>query len=66
MGAMEDMSILAGVWPGRAKVDKTPKLGYMATFPIPEALCLGSHLHAGGQEDLPRVHDGRALDQHLA
>ena len=45
MGAMEDMKYLAGMLAGaRAKADGNPKLGYMATFPIPDApwMCAGS------------------------
>ena len=42
-GAMEDFKYLAGMLAGsRAKVDGNPKLGYMATFPIPEELRLGN------------------------
>ncbi|MGZ6317000.1 MAG: BMP family ABC transporter substrate-binding protein, partial [Anaerolineales bacterium] len=42
-GAMEDMKYLAGMVAGsRAKLDGNPKLGYMATFPIPEELRLGN------------------------
>jgi basic membrane protein A len=42
-GAMEDMKLLAGMLAGsRAKLDGNPKLGYMATFPIPEELRLGN------------------------
>ena len=41
-GAMEDMKYLAGMVAGsRAQVDNNPKLGYIATFPIPEELRLG-------------------------
>ena len=36
-GAMENMKYLAGMVAGsRAKADGNPKVGYMATFPIPE------------------------------
>ena len=42
MGAMENMKYLAGMLAGaRAKMDGNPKLGYMATFPIPEEIRLG-------------------------
>jgi len=42
-GAMEDMKYLAGMLAGaRAKADGNPKLGYMATFPIPEEIRLGN------------------------
>ena len=66
-GAMEDFKYLAGMLAGsRAKLDGNPKLGYMATFPIPEELRLGNAIMLGRQADLPRVHHGHALDQHLA
>jgi basic membrane protein A len=65
MGAMENMKYLAGMLAGaRAKADGNPKLGYMATFPIPEEIRLGNA--TGHEEDLPRMYDGCALDQHLA
>ena len=39
MGAMENMKYLAGMLAGaRAKADGQTKLGYMATFPIPEEI----------------------------
>jgi basic membrane protein A and related proteins len=45
---MEDMKFLAGMVTGsRAKVDKNPKLGYIATFPIPEELRLGNAFALG-------------------
>ena len=67
MGAMEDMKYLAGMLAGaRAKQDGNPKLGYMATFPIPEEIRLGNAIALGYEEDLPRVHHGCPLDQHLA
>ncbi len=54
MGAMEDMKYLAGMLAGsRAKVDKTPKLGYMATFPIPEELRLGNAFMLGAKKTCP-------------
>ncbi len=66
-GAMENMKYLAGMLAGaRAKADGNPKLGYMATFPIPEELRLGNAICPGYEEDLPGMHHGRALDQHLA
>jgi basic membrane protein A len=47
-GAMEDMKYLAGMVAGsRAKTDKNPKLGYIATFPIPEELRLGNAFALG-------------------
>jgi basic membrane protein A len=54
MGAMEDMKYLAGILAGsRAKMDGNPKLGYMATFPIPEELRLGNAFGLGVQETCP-------------
>jgi basic membrane protein A len=54
MGAMEDMKYLAGMLSGsRAKVDKNPKLGYMATFPIPEELRLGNAFMLGAKKTCP-------------
>ncbi len=54
MGAMEDMKYLAGMLAGsRAKLDKTPKLGYMATFPIPEELRLGNAFMLGAKKTCP-------------
>ena len=59
-GAMEDFKYLAGMLAGsRAKKDGNPKIGYMATFPIPEELRLGNAIMRGVKADLPRVHDGR-------
>ena len=59
-GAVEDMKYLAGMLAGsRAKADGNPKIGYMATFPIPEELRLGNAIMRGAKVDLPRVHDGR-------
>jgi len=47
-GAMEDMKYLAGMVAGsRAKMDGNPKLGYIATFPIPEELRLGNAFALG-------------------
>lgn len=54
MGAMEDMKYLAGMLAGsRAKMDGNPKLGYIATFPIPEELRLGNAFALGVQETCP-------------
>ena len=54
MGAMEDMKYLAGMLAGsRAKLDKNPKLGYMATFPIPEELRLGNAFMLGAKKTCP-------------
>jgi basic membrane protein A len=53
-GAMEDMKYLAGMLAGaRAKLDGNPKLGYMATFPIPEELRLGNAIALGMRETCP-------------
>jgi basic membrane protein A and related proteins len=47
-GAMETMKYLAGMLAGsRAKLDGNPKIGYMATFPIPEELRLGNAIMRG-------------------
>ena len=53
-GAMENMKYLAGMLAGaRAKMDGNPKLGYMATFPIPEELRLGNAIALGMRETCP-------------
>ena len=53
-GAMEDMKYLAGMIAGaRAKLDGNPKLGYMATFPIPEELRLGNAIALGMKKTCP-------------
>ncbi len=53
-GAMEDMKYLAGMLAGaRAKMDGNPKVGYMATFPIPEELRLGNAIALGMKETCP-------------
>lgn len=53
-GAMEDFKYLAGMLAGsRAKVDGNPKLGYMATFPIPEELRLGNAIMLGARRTCP-------------
>ncbi|MBN2047148.1 MAG: BMP family ABC transporter substrate-binding protein [Anaerolineaceae bacterium] len=54
MGAMENMKYLAGVLAGaRAQKDGNPKVGYMATFPIPEELRLGNAFALGMKEFCP-------------
>lgn len=54
MGAMEDMKYLAGMVAGsRAKKDGNPKIGYMATFPIPEELRLGNAFMLGAKKTCP-------------
>jgi basic membrane protein A len=53
-GAMEDFKYLAGMIAGsRAKMDKNPKIGYMATFPIPEELRLGNAIMRGVKVTCP-------------
>jgi basic membrane protein A len=53
-GAMEDMKYLAGMVAGsRAKLDGNPKLGYIATFPIPEELRLGNAFALGMKKTCP-------------
>lgn len=50
-GAMEDMKYLAGMIAcSRAVMDENPKLGYIATFPIPEELRLGNAFALGAQQ----------------
>ncbi|MEI7847476.1 MAG: BMP family ABC transporter substrate-binding protein [Chloroflexota bacterium] len=54
MGAMENMKYLAGMLAGaRAKKDGNPKLGYMATFPIPEEIRLGNAIALGMRKTCP-------------
>jgi len=54
MGAMEDVKYLAGMLAGsRAMLDGNPKLGYIATFPIPEELRLGNAFALGAQQTCP-------------
>ena len=53
-GAMEDFKYLAGMLAGsRAKKDGKPKVGYMATFPIPEELRLGNGIMLGVKQTCP-------------
>ncbi len=53
-GAMEDFKYLAGMLAGsRAKLDGNPKVGYMATFPIPEEIRLGNAIALGVKETCP-------------
>src|SRR6266576_1230555 len=54
MGPMEDFKYLAGMLAGsRAKRDGNPKIGYMATFPIPEELRLGNAITRGVKVTCP-------------
>jgi basic membrane protein A and related proteins len=53
-GAMEDFKYLAGMLAGsRAKADGNLKIGYMATFPIPEELRLGNAIMRGVKVTCP-------------
>ncbi len=53
-GAMEDMKYLGGMLAGaRAKMDGNLKVGYMATFPIPEEIRLGNAIALGMKETCP-------------
>jgi basic membrane protein A and related proteins len=53
-GAMEDFKYLAGMLAGsRAKMDGNEKIGYMATFPIPEELRLGNAIMRGVLQTCP-------------
>jgi basic membrane protein A len=53
-GAMEDFKYLAGMLAGsRAKADGNPKIGYMATYPIPEELRLGNAIMRGVKVTCP-------------
>ncbi len=53
-GAMEVMKYLGGMLAGaRAQMDGNPKLGYMATFPIPEELRLGNAIALGMRRTCP-------------
>jgi basic membrane protein A len=53
-GAMENFKYLAGMLAGsRAKLDGNPKVGYMATFPIPEELRLGNAIMLGVKRTCP-------------
>jgi basic membrane protein A len=53
-GAMEDFKYLAGMLAGsRAKLDGNTKIGYMATFPIPEEVRLGNAIMLGAQQTCP-------------
>jgi basic membrane protein A len=53
-GAIEDFKYLAGMLAGsRAKADGNPKIGYMATFPIPEEIRLGNAIMRGVKVTCP-------------
>jgi len=54
MGAMENIKYLAGMLAGsRTKADGNTKVGYMATFPIPEELRLGNGFALGVAKTCP-------------
>lgn len=54
MGAMENMKYLGGMLAGaRAKKDGQTKIGYLATFPIPEELRLGNAIALGLRKTCP-------------
>jgi basic membrane protein A len=53
-GAMENMKFLGGMLAGaRAKMDGNPRVGYMATFPIPEEIRLGNAIALGMKQTCP-------------
>jgi len=53
-GAMENFKYLAGMLAGsRAKKDGNPRLGYMATFQIPEEIRLGNAIMLGAKKTCP-------------
>lgn len=53
-GAMEVFKYMAGMLAGsRAKLDGNPRLGYMATFPIPEEIRLGNAIMLGAKQTCP-------------
>lgn len=53
-GAMETIKYHAGMIAGaRAKADNLPKIGYLATFPIPEEFRLGNAFALGVQKTCP-------------
>jgi len=53
-GEMEVFKYMAGMLAGsRAKTDGNPRLGYMATFPIPEELRLGNAIMLGAKRTCP-------------
>jgi basic membrane protein A and related proteins len=53
-GAIEDFKYLAGMLAGsRAKLDGNTKLGYMATFQIPEEIRLGNAIMLGAKVTCP-------------
>lgn len=53
-GGMETIKYMAGMIAGaRAKADNNPKVGYIATFPIPEEFRLGNAFSLGVQKTCP-------------
>ena len=66
-GAVEDMKYMAGMLAGsRAKKDGNPEDRLHGHLPDPRRAPPRQRDHAGRQADLPRVHDGRPVHQHLA
>ena len=66
-GAVEDMKYLAGMLAGsRAKAGRQPEDRLHGHLPDPGGAPPRQRDHARRQADLPRVHDGRPLHQHLA
>ena len=66
-GAMEDFKYLAGMLAGsRAKKDGNPEDRLHGDLPDPGGAAPRQRDHARGQADLPRMHDGHPVHQHLA
>ena len=66
-GAVEDMKYLAGMLAGLARQGRRqPEARLHGHVPDPRGAPPRQRDHARRQGDLPRVHDGRALHQHLA
>ena len=66
-GAIEDFKYLAGMLAGsRAKKDGNPEDRLHGHVPDPGGAPPRQRDHARRQEDLPRMHDGHPLHQHLA
>ena len=67
MGAMENMKYLAGHGRRVARQDGRQHEDRLhGDLPDPGGAPPGQRDHAWGQADLPRVHDGRRVHQHLA
>ncbi len=66
-GAMEDFKYLAGMLAGsRAKKDGNPEDRLHGDLPDPGGAAPRQRDHARRQADLPRMHDGHPVHQHLA